>query len=251
MGNGTVKEEKLRDRWSNLIQLKVEHLENCVSLQDRMIERMKNKPHAYDYIRYRDKIVFSNMIEKKELFGVFNSQDILSSILSISECSTEQLVKYLEYEKPNKLVNLLLQYKASYFATWMTDLDPKNIGIGSYLMKFAQHYASEVLGYDFCIGSIHTGNLSAHRGYTRYYPSFGIAHKMMSIKNVNRENKNTPVFYIVVIFNVELSKKIYDMINLNQNLKINPKGSISDYLLNNNEVLVLKDNRIFKCEIRK
>lgn len=243
----------LFSRWSELIRLSDGNIKDCLHLQVKMFARMRNKPHSYDYIRYRDADGFKKMIDNGELFGVFNRDDALCGMVSIVNCSKEELHRYLVYEGgtffiPDNLKKVIFSTRAIYLYNWMSDLNPINYGLGQHMADKTMSYIKDELFADFCISSVHVNNVAAHQKITKKFNSFIGAVKSMNITNINKENKDTPVFYIISIVGNRLSEW-YDA-NLDKNVKfeeINLKQIIEEQLNPDKaKIIAIKSGRFYK-----
>lgn len=256
MLNKIINNEK---RWSPLIQLNIEHLDDCLKLENRMIERMKNKPHTFDYIRKRSEDEFKVMLTNREIFGTFLDERLIG--ISVVEKYTDvfDTIKYTDGNLciPEKLKVGLENYNGSCWSCLMTDLDPKNVGVGGYIATELQDICKDRLGIDYLICDIHVKHPSSYRVFTEKYLGLGCSHKVLNIENMNGEIVRVPKFFLISILNENFSKNIKSNLNIcvDENFKytddmatniINNDNKNGDVILKKNEILLLDGRKISK-----
>lgn len=234
-----------------------------MQLENDMLNRMQNKEYTCSYIRKREREEFEKIIKNGELYGVYDlNNNHLIGLINIDDLPFERLTKYFAYDNgnfsiSNELLNFYKKYKGIYFSCLMTDLDPKNVGLGKYISFSAQNYAKDILLKDYLVGDIHVKHKASYRLFTNFL-SFACCNKIITRVGVNDFKTEIPIFYFTSILNKELSDKfqkifIFSTIkdfsyndNDIHNIFLNRNN---DQILKKDELLLFNSSTIFKIKI--
>ena len=253
-----------KDNWSELKRIELNDLGLCMQLENDMLNRMQNKEYACSYIRKREKDEFEKIIKNGELYGVYDlNNNHLIGLINIDDLPFERLTKYFAYDDgnfsiSNELLNFYKKYKGIYFSCLMTDLEPKNVGLGKYIIYSSQVYARDVLKKDYLTGEINIYNRSSYRLLSSFF-TFGCCNKIIPFSSLDAKKIEIPVFYITSILNDKLSKNFEKSILSNKiekfsymdNLNINNmiKKRKTDQILEKDELLLFNSSSVFKTKI--
>lgn len=241
--------------WSGIIQLKSENLKDVLSLEDEMIGRMKKKEYAHNYVRYRSREKFEELIKSRELYGMFdNSTGELEAIEYIKQQDTGTLLDNLKddngkYLVSEKLINVLKPLKGCRCSCLMTRLKPSLVGLGKFFTEKGLDYTKNVLGCDFQMGDIHVRNASCYRLYKKYL-SIGCASKVIKYLDINAKEENSPIFFMITSLNKDLEAKIADIIKYSECVQsfgkyYMVKNNISDVLrLDGSNICIFEGTKI-------
>jgi hypothetical protein len=248
-----------KENWSQLVQLQSNNIDECLALENEMLARMQNKLYTCSYIARRDRKTFENLLKNKELYGIYDVEiNKLIGIINISQQTKEYLLDHLKNQNnfliSDELLSFLKKYNGCYFACLMTDLDPKNIGLGRYIISQSQDYALNILKNDYLMCDIHVKHQASYRLFNKYL-SFSCANKTISRIGVDNKQTEIPVFYLISILNKTISdnfesclendKKITFTYSDSDILKIQ-NHEIIDPVLNNDEILILNSIQLIK-----
>jgi len=250
-------------KWTPLKALELKDADSCLELQDSMVARMKNKIYAFNYISRKNRSDFEKLIKNKELFGVYDKNNKLCGIVSIKKSSEEELLEILKYDGdnfsiPNELLNFLKLKNFYYLTDWMSDLSPKNVGIGKYMVNEVMKYLKKVLKADFSFATFEVSNSLSYKLLSKSNLSFAVSHKIVDFKNANGFKVKIPSILTISLLNKKLIKIFYKSLDLSliKNFKYtkNMLNSIFlsnrryDPILNRDELVVMFRNKIKKIK---
>lgn len=252
-----------KEKWSPLVKLKMDNLNNCIELQNKMAQRMKNKTHTFNYISKRTKSDFEKIIKNNELFGVFDKNNILSGIVSIKYEETSVLLSNLKYENDsfsisNELLDFLSTKNGCYLSSWMSDLEPKNVGIGKYMVDESMKYIKKNLHSDFAIAGMELNNSLSYKLFSKSNLSFACSHKIINFKNVNGFLVKIPAFFIISFLNKKIAREFYNSLIMDsikpfkytkimiRNIFLSNKTH--DPILEKNELIVVFKRKLVKIK---
>ena len=253
-----------KDSWSELKKIELNDLGSCIQLESDMLNRMQNKEYACSYIRKREKDEFEKIIKNGELYGIYDlNNNHLIGLINIDDLPFERLTKYFTYDNGNfsisdELLNFYKKYKGIYFSCLMTDLDPKNVGLGKYIIYSSQVYARDVLKKDYVVAEINIYNRASYRLFTSFF-TFGCCNKIIPFSSLDAKKIEIPVFYITSILNSELSIKFKESVFNNKIQKFSYSNNCNiddmirnretDQILQPDELLMFDLSLVFKIKI--
>jgi len=250
------------DNWSKLTQLSMNNLNDCLSLENKMLSRMHNKSYTCSYIAKRDKNVFEKILQNREMYGVFNTLNHeLIGMINISEQNKKDLLAHFmvndNYLISDELISFYKKYNGCYCACLMTDLDPKNIGLGKYIISQSQDYILNNLKKDYLICDIHVKHQGSYKLFNKYL-SFACSNKIISRIGVDNKETKIPIFYLTSILDKSISDKFEkclkkDMVKrflfLDDDISKIKENEQIDPILNNDEILITNSTQIMKIKI--
>ncbi len=253
-----------KDSWSELKRIELNDLDLCMRLESNMLSRMQNKEYTCSYIRKREKDEFEKIIKNGELYGVYDlNNNHLIGLINIDDLPFARLTKYFAYDNgnfsiSNELLNFYKKYKGIYFSCLMTDLDPKNVGLGKYIIYSSQVYARDVLKMDYLVCDIHVKHKASYRLFTNFL-SFACCNKIIPRVGVNDLKTEISIFYLTSILNEKLSNKfqkilifstIKDFSYSDNDIDNMFKNRQTDQMLKKDELLLLNSSStIFKIKV--
>lgn len=252
-----------KDSWSELKRIELNDLGLCMQLENDMLNRMQNKEYTCSYIRKREREEFEKIIKNGELYGVYDlNNNHLIGLINIDDLPFERLTKYFAYDDgnfsiSNELLKFYKKYKGIYFSCLMTDLDPKNVGLGKYIIYSSQVYARDVLKKDYLSCDIHVKHKASYRLFTNFL-SFACCNKIIPRVGVNDFKTEIPIFYLTSILNKELLDRfqkififptIENFIYSDNDVDNMFKNRNTDQILKHDELLIFNSSSVFKSKI--
>lgn len=252
--------------YSELLPLKIENVEECLELQNNMINSIV-KTKSRTFIRERNRQDFIDAIEKNELFGVRDKTGKLVGIVMLSPNKYENILEHIEGKGNEKIkidadmADFLKLGNSCYASCLMTmvngDLYPK---LGSYIGSQIRKIAQEK-NYDFVVGEIGVENFKSYKSFCNEgILTFALGHKNVNFKNVSGNFEDLVCFYPIAINNGEIvnilgnsiiqdSKTpiIYNEENIDKIKTSNEK----DPILRKNEIVLFENKVPYKVEFNR